>query len=178
MSRITLPILALALVSCIPASAQNTVNFSGTWKSDSARSESAHQAVPAGAITLVIAQTDAAITIETKTAPKDRSSIVNEKLTYKLDGTESEMTGSAGTPITCRAHWDGPQLIIETIRNLNESTVSTRWTVNMSENGKEMTIRKTLTVQHGYQAQGAANNVGAETDVFVKVGTGTNQKKS
>jgi hypothetical protein len=37
----------------------------------------------------------------------------------------------------------------------------------MDARGKEVTVRKTLTVQHGYQFQDA-KNVGTGIDIFVK----------
>jgi hypothetical protein len=169
MPRIAISVVTLALVCLGEASAQAPVNFSGSWKTDSTRSESIHQSTPIGPITLVILQTPSEISIETRTRPKDRSAIANEKLIYKLDGAEDSTSKNADGPIVCKAHWDGSSLIAETARNLNGSTVTTRWVMKMDPAAKELTIQKTLTVQHGYQSQATpANNVSSATDVFLK----------
>lgn len=148
----------------VPAVAlpQTPANFSGTWKMDPTRSESAHQAVPTGPVTLVIAQTADEVSIETRAAAKDKKApVASEKLTYKLDGSES------GTTIVCRARWDGSNLITNTIRNVGGSTVTTHHVLSLDSSGKELTIQKTLMVQHGYE-QPNANNTGTAKDVFVK----------
>jgi hypothetical protein len=80
------------------------------------------------------------------------------------------MAGKSGAPIVCKAHWEGTDLVTETVRNLNESTVTTRWVLKMDALSKELTIKKTLTVQHGYQSPDA-KNVGTGADVFVKIGS-------
>lgn len=167
MSRTAMAFSTVALLSHFAAFPQNTPNFSGTWKSDTARSESAHQTTPVGPITLTISQTATEISIDTKTSVKDRPSIANEKLIYKLDGSETTMAGNSGIPIVCKAHWEGADLVAETARNLGGSTVTTIWVLKMDARGKEITIRKTLTVQHGYQSPGA-KNVGTGIDIFVK----------
>jgi hypothetical protein len=173
MSRTAIAISTVMLFFHFAAFTQNTRNFSGTWKSDAARSESAHQAIPIGPITLIISQTATEISIETKTRVKDRPLIANEKLIYRLDGAETTMAGNSGAPIVCKAHWDGADLVTETVRNLG-STVTTSWVLRMDARGKELTIKKTLTVQHGYQSPDA-KNVGTGTDIFVKTRAGTNK---
>ena len=155
-----LPCLAALVVIAAPA--QNTVDFSGTWRMDATRSESAHQAVPSGPVTMVISQSPAEIGIETR---RGRSS---ETLIYKLDGSENAKANGAGTPVSTKAHWEGAKLVTETERNVQNSTVTTRYVLDQSADGAEMTIDKTLTIQHGYQFQGA-NNIGRGKDVFVRV---------
>jgi hypothetical protein len=157
---LTIPALALA---------QTKPDFSGTWKMDADRSDSAHQTVPVGPITLEISQTPAEITMETITDPKDRATIANEKLIYRLNGTDNTTTGSAGQQILSKARWDGSVLIAETARELNGSTVTTRWSLKLDPSGKELTIRKSLTVQHGYQSPDP-KNVGKAVDIFVRAG--------
>ena len=171
MGRSVIAISTVILLSQIAAFPQDRPNFSGTWKSDPARSDSAHQASPIGPITLTISQTGTQLSIDTRTDPKDRASIANDKLLFRLDGTETKNTGSSGAPIVCRARWDGSDLVTETVRNLAGSTVTTNWVLKMEPSGKEMTIKKTLTVQHGYQSPDA-KNVGTGVDVFVKTSSG------
>jgi hypothetical protein len=176
MSRTVMAILTLTLLFPLAAPTQNTPDFSGTWKSDAARSESAHQAVPIGPITLIVSQTATEISIETRTRSKDRPLIANERLNYRLDGSETTMAGNSGVPIVCKAHWEGADLVTETVRNVSGSTVTTRWVLRMDTRSKELTIKKTLTVQHGYQSP-EAKNVGTGTDVFVKTGSGRGRDK-
>ncbi len=136
---------------------------------DSARSESAHQAAPLGPVTLIIRQNGRDLSVETKTSERDKPAIANETLVFHLDGTENTVTGSSGAQVTCKAHWDGPKLVTQTGRNIHDSTVTTRYELSLGEGGRELIINKTLTVQHGYQAPGAANNSGTAKDIFVKV---------
>lgn len=170
MPRNILALAALSLILSCPAFSGGAVDFSGTWKTDPARSESAHQDTPVGPITLEILQTADAIAIETRTNEKDRPAVANEKLIYHLNGTENTMPGVNGVEVLCSARWKGESLIVETIRNLNGSTITTHWEMSMNPNRKEISVRKTLSVQHGYQAAGPANNVGSGTDIFVRVG--------
>ena len=70
--RSTSALFLLALAIPVLAFAQTKPDFSGTWKMDADRSDSAHQTVPVGPITLEISQTPAEITMETITDPKGR----------------------------------------------------------------------------------------------------------
>jgi len=170
MSRNAIAIPTIALLTQFAAFTQSTLNFSGTWKLDAARSASAHQATSIGPVTLTISQTATEISIETKTDAKDRSLIANERLIYKLDGSETTMANNSGVPVACRAHWEGADLVAETTRDLSGSTVTTSWVLKMDASGKEIRIAKTLAVQHGYQSRDA-KNVGTGVDIFVKTGT-------
>jgi hypothetical protein len=145
-----------ALLFSFPAYSQAAPDFSGSWKMDPSRSESAHQAVPIGPVTLLIQQTPNQITIETRRASN------REILTYKLDESETTTKG-----ITCRARWDGPKLILGTTRNVQDSTITTLQEHTLDPTGRELTIHKTLTVQHGYQFEGSKSS-GSGTDVFIK----------
>jgi hypothetical protein len=164
MERFIIGMFTMALLSIAAAP---PADFSGVWKMDPTRSESAHQDVAVGPVTLLITQSADELTIETKTGERDKAAIANETLTYKLDGSESAIEGNGGTPVKSKAHWDGVKLVTETARNVQNSTVTTRYVFSLAANGTEMTIEKTLTVQHGYQFPGA-NNTGTGKDVFVK----------
>jgi len=170
-TRIKFIVYILALVLPLAADGQNAIDFSGTWKMDPARSESAHQAVPIGPVTLVITQTATELRIETRRSEPDRSAIHSESLTYKLDGSETT-TAADGATIKCRASWEGSKLITATTRNIQESTVTTLFVHSLDPKGNEMTIHKTLTVQHGYQFAGAKNS-GTGTDVFIRTKAAT-----
>ena len=153
------------------ATGQDRPDFSGTWKMDPDRSESAHQAVPIGPVTLIIKQTGAEVTIETRRAEGQKSGTRREMLTYKLDGSESTTSGPEGAAIKCRAHWEGTKLVTQTTRNIQAATVTTHYVHSLDPSGKELTVEKTLTVQHGYQFEGA-KSYGSGTDVFVKMKVG------
>jgi len=167
MFRIAIATCAVTLLFDFAAFPQNTVNFSGTWKSDTARSDSAHQAVPTGPITLQISQTATEISIDTRTSAKDRPLIANEKLIYKLDGSETTMAGNSGVPVVCKAHWEGADLVTETARNVRGMTVTTSWVLTLEPGGREHRIKKTLVIQHGYESLNP-KNVGTGIDIFVK----------
>src|SRR5256885_7122426 len=101
----------LLLIFPFAAHTQGSVNFSGTWKMDPARSESAHQAVPIGPVTLVIRQTATELSIETRRSDSNKAEIHSETVTYKLDGSESTVAATDGALIKSQAHWDGTKLV-------------------------------------------------------------------
>lgn len=166
MQRFLFVALTAVLALYFIASTHALTDFCGTWKMDPSRSESAHQAVPIGLVTLVIKQTPAEVSIETRKAENNKSAISSETLTYRLDGAENT-TGAPEAPIKAKAHWNGAKLVTETVRTLQGSTFTTKYVLSLDASGREMTIDKTLTIQHGYQAQ-QANNIGTGKDVFVK----------
>ena len=144
-------------------------DFSGSWKMDPARSESAHQDVPlTGTSTLVITQAPASITIEATRAEDNRPTAFHELLTFQLDGSETPSTGAGGATVTGKAHWEGNQLVAETVRNVEDSTVTTRYVYALSPNSQVLTVDKTLTVQHGYMGR-SAPTMGHGKDTFVRV---------
>jgi hypothetical protein len=150
---------ALTFLAASAAFAAVKPDFSGTWKMDPARSESAHQDVPIGPVELVIHQTANALTLETRRSEK-------EVLEFKLDGAEA-VNGS----VTTKAHWNGTKLVLETVRDINGATITTMQTFQLVANGKEIIIDKTLTVQHGYQGLEAGTVTGKGRDVFTRAPT-------
>jgi hypothetical protein len=165
--HIMVAVLIAAAVVPFAAHAQGSVDFSGIWRMDDSRSESAHQGAPIGPVTMIVKQSGNDLSIETRGRDSDSSTVHSEILNYKLDGTETTTEGSDGTPIKSKAHWEGTKLVVETERNIQKSPVTTSYVYSLDPEGKEMTINKTLTVQHGYQAEGA-HNIGTGTDVFIK----------
>jgi len=159
--------VALAVLAAVSLWGQkNPVDLTGTWRMDPSRSESAHQDVAIGPVTMVITQTGADVTIETIRQETNKSAPVREVLSYKLDGSESKTSADPEHSVVTKAHWDGAALIAETTRNVKDSTVTTLYAHRLNARG-ELVIEKTLMVQHGYQfAQ--AKTTGRGTDVFVK----------
>ena len=162
--RLTTGVIALLGTLC--AIGQQPPDLTGVWQMDASRSESAHQATPIGPVTITIERTADELSIETRKA-NDRKPGSSEKLTYKLDGSESSTVNSVGTQIKAKAHWNGPKLVTETARNIQGSTVTTMCVFSLDASGNELTVDKSLTVQHGYQFEGAANT-GTAKDVFIK----------
>ena len=159
----------LALLLSAPVCSQQGADFSGMWRMDAARSESAHQAVPIGPVTLVIQATGGELSIETRRGSKGKRGVSAETLHFQLNGSDSVVTDGSGAPLKTRAHFDGPKLVTETTRSIQGSTITTVQTFRLDANGKEMVVDKTLTVQHGYQSPtDDANNTGRGTDVFIR----------
>jgi hypothetical protein len=143
------------------------LNLSGTWKMDASRSESAHQAVPIGPVLLVVKQTRTDITIETRRTGAGTTGVQSEVLPYRLNGAETTTVLDGEEPVKTKAHWEGHKLITETERSIHGASVTTRHVHTLNATGKELKVEKTLTVQHGYQFEGA-KSYGSGTDVFVK----------
>ena len=159
----------LLLTFPFAAHAQGGSDFSGTWKMDPARSESAHQAVPIGPVTLIINQTATELRIETRRSQPGGTAIQSEILTYKLDGTESTIAAQTGAPpVKTKAHWNGDKLVTETERNVQDASVTTAYIHSLDPKKKELTVDKTLLIQHGYQFEGS-KSYGTGRDVFIKI---------
>jgi hypothetical protein len=130
-------------------------DFSGTWKMDPARSESAAQNDPIGPVTVVIAQSRDELRVETKRT--EGSSVV----TYKLDGSEVKIPGG-----TAKTHWDGARLVTEIEMYVQGQAVTTKETRSLTSGGNEMIVNITLVVQHGYSA--STTNYGSGKDIYVR----------
>lgn len=169
MQRTAFARLTLVLIFPFAAHTQGSSDFSGTWKMDPARSESAHQAVPIGPVILVINQTATELRIETRRSHPGGTAMQSEILTYKLDGTESTIPAQAGAPpVKTKAHWNGDRLVTETERNVQDSTVTTAYIHSLDPKRKELTVDKTLLIQHGYQFEGS-KSYGTGRDVFIRI---------
>jgi len=130
--------------------AQARVDFSGTWKMDSARSSSF------GPVTVVISQSSAG-ELKIETTKEGESN----EVTYKLDGSELK------TPRwTSKAHWEGPALVTEVAGLIQNQAVSAKETRTLSADGNEMFVDIVLIVQHGYSP--ITSNYGGGRDVYVR----------
>jgi hypothetical protein len=156
MKRLVAAALFATLVSPFYAYPQaQGPDFSGTWKMDPARSESAAQKDPIGPVTIVITQTRNELRIETMRT--EGSSVV----TYTLDGSEVQIPGGKA-----KTHWDGARLITEIERYVQGQAVTTKETRTLTAGGNEMLVEMTLVVQHGYSA--STTNYGSGKDVYVR----------
>lgn len=143
-------LLAYPLAIC----AQSHPDFSGIWELEG----KGHNPV-----TVQIEQTPAVITIGTRTGKGAEASM--ETLTYKLEGEEASVSDAG---ITTKAHWDGPKLIAETARSVHGAAVTTVHTISLNSTGQELTIEKTLIVQHGYRSL-KPRNTGTGKEVYIRV---------
>ena len=138
----------------------NFVNFSGTWRMDAERSESAHFGERFVPVTVIIKQTAAQVSVETRRGGE------SETLIYKLDGSVNAQAPQANGPVSWRAHLDGATLVTETTRNINGATVVITDIRSLNATTKRMTVYRTLAVQHGYDSNGKASSTAK--DVFIK----------
>jgi hypothetical protein len=163
--------LVVTVLLAAPLCSQQAAGFAGMWRMDPERSESAHQAVPIGPVTLIIKATPAELTIETRRAGKGKVAASRETLQFHLDGSENVLPGNSGVWIKTKGRLDRGKLVTEVTRNIQGSTVTSVQIFSLDAKGNEMTVDKTLTVQHGYQSTSDdANNTGKGKDVFVRVG--------
>ena len=175
MQQVVIALFALTFVFPFSASPQDASprrgpDFSGTWKMDASRSESAHQDTPIGPVTLVIRQTPVDLTIQTNRSQSGPYAVSTETLACTLDGAETKNTGKDGVVVSAKAHWNESKLVVETERDINGSTVTTMQMFQLDSSGRELTIDKTLTVQHGYQGTEPQRSTGTGRDVFIKAG--------
>ena len=80
-------VVLIALLGFSPLVAGERHNsFSGTWRMDPARSESAHQGVPIESSMLVIRLKDTGLTMETTRSEGGKPAAFHETLNLRLDG--------------------------------------------------------------------------------------------
>jgi hypothetical protein len=142
-----------AVIIPFAARAQSKADFSGTWTLDTAKSDPPPQGRGGGgggggAATLTIKQTGTELSImsEGRQGP--------QTLTYKLDGSEStnQMMGRGGaTPAKSTAKWDGSSLVIETTREFNGMSITTKDVRRLDSGGKEMIVETTAQTPNGEQ---------------------------
>ena len=143
-----------------PARAQAPADFSGTWKLDLSRSDSAAQAVSSGPVTVEIVQSAAQIRIVTTTTRGSSS------MTYALSSSEEPALANATGPPTAR--WQNESLLTNALRDVRGQSVTVQQSRRLSADGNEMVVESIVNVQHGYTANGA-QTYGASRDVFVRV---------
>jgi hypothetical protein len=157
MTRMLIALATTAVLGTTAAHAQSRVDFSGTWRLDPTRSESAMQGEPIGPVTVVITQTPGEIRIETVTAG---SRTVD---TYRLNGSDTRLANGSGV-----ARWSGDLLVVDAVRDVRGVSVTTQQSRRMTADGSEMHVDSILEVQHGYTLA-KTKNYGAGRDVYVRV---------
>ena len=141
MRRVLLMATLAAVIIPFAARAQTKADFSGTWTLDAAKSDPPPQGRGGGggrgpAGPLEIKQTAAEITIG--------------PATYKLDGSESINEGRGGQAKS-KAHWDGAKLVIETARDIQGMSITSKEVRSLSADGKEMTVETAISTPQGDQ---------------------------
>lgn len=136
MKRALLTAIIAVVIISFTARAQAKPDFSGTWTRDAAKSDPA-QGRGGGGSSHTIRQTatEIAVTMAGRGGP--------ETSIYKLDGSEStNQVQSPEGPLTVKgtAKWEGASLVIETAREIQRMTITTREVRTLDATGKEMTI--------------------------------------
>src|SRR5437773_2904180 len=150
MKRVLLAAMATAVVLPFYAHAQAKPDFSGTWTLDTAKSDPAPQGRGggggAGTVTIKQTGTELAVTSEGRQGP--------QTMTYKLDGSEStnQVMGRGGAQtVKSTAKWDGSSLVIDTTRDVNGATITTKEVRRLDGGGKEMVVESTTQTPQGEQ---------------------------
>src|SRR3954447_5802160 len=154
MKRVLLAATMAAVILPFAAHAQGKPDFSGTWTLDTAKSDPAPagRGGGGGAATLTIKQTatELAIQSEGRQGP--------QTMTYKLDGSESknEQMGRGGAQtIVSKAKWDGANLVIESSREIQGMSITTKEVRSLAPGGKEMKVETTIQTPQGEQKRNA-----------------------
>lgn len=141
--------LALALTAAVvlpfTARAQGKPDFSGTWTLDTSKSDAPMGRGGRGGG----AQGPMTITQDANTLTQKRG---EQMLVYKLDGSESsnEVQGRGGLQtVKAKAHWEGSKLIVESTREVQGFSLTTKEERSLSTDGKEMTIQTTASTPQG-----------------------------
>ena len=151
----------VAILLLLPGApgAQRTIDFSGKWTMDLARSESSQQGASVKPVTFVITQMPTQVRIETTRGDRP------ENVLYPLGRTRA--AAAASTAAHPEAYWEGDKLVTETQRPVNGYTVTVKESRTLGPGGDEMTVETMVIVQHGYSMPGA-RNYGSSKDVFTR----------
>jgi hypothetical protein len=152
--------LAWLMLQASAAPTESRPTFSGTWRLDAARSESAASNDSAEPILVEITQTDLDLTVVTTQGAR-RNRVVH--VFVASPAAPFSIDGSAG-----RAYWEGVALVTEGTRLVQGQTVASRETRRLSRDHSEMTVEVMVIVQHGYEFRGA-KNYGTGRDVYTRV---------
>jgi hypothetical protein len=150
-----LPLPGALIAQAVPAT---TSDFSGVWKMDKDRSESAAQDQPTGDVIVAITQTGLILKVETTRDGK------KELATYPIGAPPSATMEVSGLR---RAFWDGPVLIDEGSVDIEGRTIEFRETRMPAADGAEMVVETTLKIEHGYELKGGQTVVSGK-NVYIR----------
>jgi len=151
MRRVLLTAIVAAVVIPFTARAQGKPDFSGTWTMDTAKSDPAPQGRGGGGggggpVTIKQTAAELSIMSEGRGGP--------QTMTYKLDGSPStnQVMGRGGAQeVKSTAKWDGSSLVIETTRDFNGMSITTKEVRRLDNGGKEMIVETTAQTPQGEQ---------------------------
>jgi hypothetical protein len=157
----TLSGLSLVALVVVLASAQEKVNFSGTWVMDKSQSDVSQlmglsddpEKARNASMTMVVEQQGSNLRVNRmlKTQGEERKEIH----TYKIGGGETTNTGSRGETVVGRAFWEGDKLaIVSTITRrgpLRDISAETRGVWSLSPDAKTLTISVLVNSPRGEQ---------------------------
>jgi len=157
MKRVAVLALSAAIVIPFTARAQSKPDFSGTWTMDAAKSDPA----PAGrgggggggggSQTVKQTATELSVQTEGRQGP--------QTMTYKLDGSTStnKVMGRGGEQeVKSTAKWDGSSLVIETTRDIQGMSITTKEVRKMD--GASMVVETTINTPQGEQKRKVVYN--------------------
>jgi hypothetical protein len=140
---------------------QAPADFSGTWTMVPDRSGSPQQSVPVTKMTFVITQAADQIQLES-TSNGDKPIVAS----YPF-GPVPKQPAEPLSAAQSRAYWQGNKLVVERGGTINGQTVSAKQQLSLNADRSELTIERTVIVQHGYTLKGTPNYA-TVTDVFVR----------
>lgn len=142
--------------------AQTQPDLSGTWTMDEQRSGSPTQEGFAGPVVWTIRQASEGFVLTRKRGDKA------QEFTYAWQGIAGKADPTVVSPSgEQRAAWDGNRLVIQTLQNIQGKTVTTRETLSLASDGRELTVERVLEVEHGYTMKDA-KNFNVVKDVFTR----------
>ena len=120
-------------------SAQNTVNFAGTWEIDHSKSDAEFRDYQ---ITCTIDQTATAITVKQELVMKDGQKSSMPPVTFNLDGSVASKEEQGGTDkISAVLSPDRKTLTTKFVRTMNGSDYGSITVYTLSDDGKTLTIK-------------------------------------
>ena len=154
MNRIAILALSAAVVIPFTARAQTKPDFSGTWTMDAAKSDPAPQGRGGGGGgSQAIKQTATELSVETQGRQGPQTMV------YKLDGSTStnKVMGRGGEQeVKSTAKWDGATLVIETTRDIQGMSITTKETRKMD--GATMVVETATSTPQGEQKRKVVYN--------------------
>lgn len=146
------PLLPMMLAAALSGQAApaGQPDFSGLWKMDPARSESAAQETTTAALVMEIVQTGTSLQVETSRGGEPQMA---RYVIQPEPVASTELTG------TRRAFWDDGKLVSEGAVDIQGKTVAFREVRIPQAGGNEMVVETTVKVEHGYQMNGVQTMV-------------------
>jgi hypothetical protein len=157
MKRIAALLIVTSLVSA-PLAAQDASNaFEGTWTMDTSRSASSApgQDAPVRHASQVIRTLGRELTIE---FTRDDQQVL---VRYPMSSAEQpEPIGTSGSYVGVGTivRWEGGELVTSTPVQISGKTMTVFERRYLNADGNEMTIEKSIRIEHGYQGDGRSDS--------------------